>query len=241
VQAHARRATALSAIWRASKDARLDASLEVRRVVDRHLGKEALLRCFRWLQKGLCNTLIDEEFWVALSQRKKLRYQAFAVLSGEHLRGVFIKLGAVNARPDTICFLAAAPEVHIFFKVARSNQHWPRNGPVNIDGQAFNIPQDSMIGRGLSPHIVVLWQSVHGNCDAKPWDSHPLLRDGNDSACDQQGVDAHLSKRWENFAQFLPPHHWFAAHKGDVQWPVSSHQAQHATDQGFAAKIADLP
>src|SRR5262245_27266354 len=161
MQSGGNHATALLAVWRASKDARLDSGLQVRGIVRRHLCKQALLRIARWLQQGLRYARAHEKLRIAFPQWRQDPRQHRAIFRSEHFSSIFTLLRSVETYPDTVHFPARTPEGHVLFQIPWTLRHRPRDGPVNIDFALTNIFENAVIGGRFAPFIMMLGKPVH--------------------------------------------------------------------------------
>src|SRR2546429_3306949 len=106
---------------------------------------------------------------------------------------VFTSLGRVEAHPHTYDFRPLAPESNIFLKVPRPLQHRPRDRPVNIHSASFYVLQDTLVGGGLAPNIMMLGQAVDRNHDPHARNLHPGAWNRNHGTGYDHSVHAHLA------------------------------------------------
>src|SRR5438045_4876232 len=120
---------------------------------------------------------------------------------------MFALLWAVKAHPDSIDLGSGLPESNIFFQIAGPLQHRSSNGPMDVDFAVADVFQNAGVGRRFAPGIMVLRQSVDGDSNPAPAQSHPLFGNGNDSARHNQGKNILFTECRQYAAEFAMANH----------------------------------
>src|ERR1700730_9366793 len=95
--------SALGAVRRASKDAGLNARLEVGGNVDRHFGKETIGRTAGRMDEGTTHARVHQKLWKLLAEQRQFGGDEFAVVGRKHFGTLFADLRSVQANPDAGC------------------------------------------------------------------------------------------------------------------------------------------
>ena len=172
--------------------------------------------------------------------QRQFARESLAVGRQKHFGALFADLRCIDADPDAIHFGARAPESDVFFEVARALHHRPRDHPVDVDFAAFDIFENAFVGGGLAADVVVLGQPVNRDGHADARQLHPLRRDGNHGAGDDERENIHAAQRGKDAAEFAVADERFAADKRNVNRLVLAHETQHAVDERVAAQIVEL-
>src|SRR5262249_62203778 len=114
VKTTADRAATLRAVGIASKNARLDACGQVRRIVRGHPRKRALPRTLRRHANSLRDAFVRKQLWIALPQDRQLLRDPKSVGSRQHFRRGFAFLRGIEADPDAHDFRSSVPEGNVF-------------------------------------------------------------------------------------------------------------------------------
>src|SRR5580704_17458970 len=102
--------SALGAVRRASKDARLNARFEVGGNVDRHLGKKTIARVAGRMDEGATHARVHQKLRKLLAEQRQFGGDEFAMVGRKHFGTLFADLRSVQANPDAVCFRPLIPE-----------------------------------------------------------------------------------------------------------------------------------
>src|SRR6266550_1460136 len=193
VQTAADSASTLRAVWVTAKNTWLYASAQISRIVRRHFRKHASRRRNRRHSDGVRNPSVHQQFWISGAGSQQIAGCRVALRRSQHLRALFTSLGRVEAHPHTYDFRPLAPECNIFLKVPRPLQHRPCDCPVNIHPASFYVLQDTLVGGGLAPNIMMLGQAVDRNHDPHARNLHPSAWNRNHGTGYDHSVHAHLA------------------------------------------------
>ena len=200
MQAAADRAAALRTVRVPAKNARLDSTAQIRRIIDGHFGEKAVVGVGRGINDGVCDAFVGQEFGISLMQRRQLSRERDAIIGSQYFRTLLANLRGVNADPEAVYFRPGAPEGQVFVEVAATREHSARNGPVDVDFTSRDIFENAFVGRGLAANVVMLGKPVHRDSDTETGDLHPVARNRNYTAGNHQCEYAQLTERGENAA-----------------------------------------
>ena len=233
-------AAALRAVRRAAENARLDAAFKVRRIVGGHFREQAIVGIGGRTKQRFSHAFSKKKLREFLVHQGQFARQGFAVSRQEHFGALFADLRCIDADPHAIHFGARAPESDVFIEVARALHHRARDHPVDIDFAAFDILENFFVGGGRAADVVVLGQPVNRDGHADARQLHPLRRDGNDGAGDDECENIHAAQDGKDAAEFFVADERFAADKRDVNRLMLANEIHHAVDERVAAEIVEL-
>src|SRR5258705_11368016 len=124
VQGTADGTTALRAVRRATENARFDATLQVGRIVDRHLGEETIIRIAWRMKDSARHAVCNQELWIFAMQERQTLCEGGAIIWREHFRTLLAELRGVNADPNAVNLRACAPKRDVLLQVIVASQHW---------------------------------------------------------------------------------------------------------------------
>src|SRR4029077_10589693 len=139
VQCAADGTTALRAVRRATENTRLDTTLQVGRIVGRHLGEETIIRVARRMKDSASHAIGNQELRILLMQRRQDSRESLAIIRGQHLRTLFTELRSVNTDPNAVDLRACVPERDILLEVVVASEHGTCDDPMDIDLAAFDV------------------------------------------------------------------------------------------------------
>ena len=148
----------------------------------------------------------------------------YAISRRKHFRTLLANLWSVNAHPDAVDLGPCVPEGHILLQVAGARQHRTCDDPVNVDFAALDVFKNAVVRCRFAPDIVIFRQPVHRHRDPKTRDFHPLDRDRDHSAGDDECEYAQLTESGKNAAEFTMPNQRLSAHQRNMHGLVLSHQ-----------------
>jgi len=192
------------------------------------------------MQECVRDAFVDEEFAKFASKRGKLRCDLLAILGREHLGAALADLRSVQTDPDAVHLGPRIPEGDVFFQIPGALEHRAGDYPMNVDFATGDILQDEVVGRGLSPDVVMFGQTVDGNRNTKAGKVHPAERDGDYTAGNDERENVHGAEGGKDQAEFAMAHERFATDQGDVHGLVSADQVQDAVDEGGPPKVTQF-
>src|SRR4029077_9668976 len=102
---------------------------------------------------------------------------------------------------------------------------------------AFHVLEEALVGRRLAPDVVMLRQPIHGDGYPQERDLHPLDRDGNHRAGNDEREYAQITEGGENAAQLAMADERLAADPGKMNGLVVPHESQHTFDERVSAQV----
>src|SRR5712675_992205 len=117
VQGAADGTTALRAVRRATENARFDATLQVGRIVGRHLGEETIIGIAWRMKDSARHAVRNQELWIFAMQGRQTLCQGGAIIRREHFSTLLAELRSVNAHPNSVDLRACAPERNVVLQV----------------------------------------------------------------------------------------------------------------------------
>lgn len=166
-QPHGRNAPAGTAIGIAAELARNHASLEVGRENAGGLGENTLRRISRGCHKLANQALRHIQFWKDRAQQQHVRNGRGALCGFQDFVHLIADLRREKTEPHLPNFLPGRPEFQESPKVSGTRHHLARHRAMNRDLLAGDVPDDPVVSRGRSPHIVLGLQPVYRDHDVQ--------------------------------------------------------------------------
>src|SRR5262245_17238033 len=235
------RASALTAVGFATVETWLNPGLQIRGVVHRHPGENALIRVCRRRRERFRDTRSHEQGGIPLAQTYQLRDERPALGRRDHLGALFAYLRGVQTQPDPRDLRLRRPERQVFVQIPRPLELGPRDHPADVHPPAGDVLQDALVGGGCPALVVIGLQAVDGDSNADVAERVPLRWYRNDPARDHQRLDAHAAQFRQDPTELPVANERLSADDGEVNRPMQTHKLENAVDQRVATEVPELP
>jgi hypothetical protein len=108
---------------------------------------------------------------------------------------------------------------------------------MNVHFAVADIFQNAGVGRRLAARIVVFGQSIDGDGNPIPPQSHPFHWDGDNPAGHHHSKNILLAERRQYPAKFAMSDHGLATYQRNMERPVFFHQTQNSRYQRVTAQV----
>src|SRR5579871_5636745 len=172
-----------------------------------------------------------------LSQKAQFCNGTRALLWLKDLRQLISNLRSKQAEPYSSDLCARIPKFQKALQILRLLHHLAGDGAVNRNILARNVLEDSIVGRGSPPKIVLGLKSIHGNHDCQVARFRPTRWKRPEGAGDQLHADAPVKQLWDQPLEFPVSHQRIASNNGEMQRPKSIDHSQNSLHQGLTLAI----